>query len=585
MNRLLKTTLIVCLIFGFNSTLKAQNQEDVTNEWKAMIENILPSFLNASANQFEGLAISFVYGDSSWTTSVGQANDTGLAIDPDGKWLFRSFTKMITSVVIHQLYEDDLLTLTDPISEYLDPIANVNMSDTIEDLLHMRSRMCKFIDNVLVEVDEDKSAILDTRTVLETYLPIGPCNEDRVYDYNDANFQVLGLIIEAVTGQSGEEVYHERIFEPFGMDSTALAPLDLERNEFNGLYRSVKDSNDEITTFDESMESLNSFLTSQKFSAGVMGSTKDMLKLTKALLDGSVISDTSLAIMKSNPFSEDYGKGLMIQEMRGELGGFDFVFDTLFPGKFFGHGGAARNTSRTFYDPERKIGFSFAFNSSTPSFDAVFNAEKFKENMYRLMRKCIEDGGCSVPQKPNLLLPINDSELDTLVVFSWYQSPRAKSYNFELSTQEDFSSVLYDSSLTDTSMALDEEFDNNTQYFWRVKAIGDDGGSEWSEVFSFSYIVVSNEVTGKPNQFTLSQNYPNPFNPSTNISFELPQSSVVQLKVYNLLGQEVANLMDGRMNSGNHSVNFDASQLSSGVYIYRLVAGNQSITKKMMLIK
>ena len=92
----------------------------------------------------------------------------------------------------------------------------------------------------------------------------------------------------------------------------------------------------------------------------------------------------------------------------------------------------------------------------------------------------------------------------------------------------------------------------------------------------------SNEI---PASLELSQNYPNPFNPSTNISFELPQSELVQLKVYNMLGQEVANLIDGRMNSGKHTVNFDASQLSSGVYIYRLVAGNQSITKKMMLIK
>jgi len=93
------------------------------------------------------------------------------------------------------------------------------------------------------------------------------------------------------------------------------------------------------------------------------------------------------------------------------------------------------------------------------------------------------------------------------------------------------------------------------------------------------------ETEERPSEISLSQNYPNPFNPSTNISFELPQAGIVQLKIYNLLGQEVANLVDGRMNSGNHSVNFDASQFSSGVYIYRLAAGNQSITKKMMLIK
>ena len=102
---------------------------------------------------------------------------------------------------------------------------------------------------------------------------------------------------------------------------------------------------------------------------------------------------------------------------------------------------------------------------------------------------------------------------------------------------------------------------------------------------SFSTAVSKENERIEVVEFTLSQNYPNPFNPSTNISFELPQAGLVQLKIYNLLGQEVANLVDGRMNSGNHTVNFDASQLSSGVYIYRLVAGNQSITKKMMLIK
>ncbi len=85
--------------------------------------------------------------------------------------------------------------------------------------------------------------------------------------------------------------------------------------------------------------------------------------------------------------------------------------------------------------------------------------------------------------------------------------------------------------------------------------------------------------------FRLDQNYPNPFNPSTNINFNLPESGLVTLKVYNLLGQEIAELVNGSMVSGSYSINFDASGLSSGVYIYRLQAGNQVQTKKMMLIK
>lgn len=88
-----------------------------------------------------------------------------------------------------------------------------------------------------------------------------------------------------------------------------------------------------------------------------------------------------------------------------------------------------------------------------------------------------------------------------------------------------------------------------------------------------------------PIQFSLDQNYPNPFNPSTNINFALPKSAEVRLLVYNLLGQQVAELVNGNLKEGNHSVRFDASQLSSGVYIYRIQAGSFVQTKKMLLIK
>lgn len=86
--------------------------------------------------------------------------------------------------------------------------------------------------------------------------------------------------------------------------------------------------------------------------------------------------------------------------------------------------------------------------------------------------------------------------------------------------------------------------------------------------------------------YQLMQNYPNPFNPTTNISFVLPNAATVQLTVFNVLGQEVAKLVNNKtMTSGSHSVAFDASALSSGMYIYRLEAGNFVSSKRMMLIK
>ncbi|MCU7493210.1 MAG: T9SS type A sorting domain-containing protein [Ignavibacteria bacterium] len=94
-----------------------------------------------------------------------------------------------------------------------------------------------------------------------------------------------------------------------------------------------------------------------------------------------------------------------------------------------------------------------------------------------------------------------------------------------------------------------------------------------------------NSRTGVPTEFALRQNFPNPFNPSTTINFDIPAAGQYVMKVYNMLGQEVSTLINGELNAGYHSVTFDASRLTSGVYIYRLTGNNVVMTKKMMLNK
>jgi hypothetical protein len=115
------------------------------------------------------------------------------------------------------------------------------------------------------------------------------------------------------------------------------------------------------------------------------------------------------------------------------------------------------------------------------------------------------------------------------------------------------------------------------------------GTTFYLDDLSFSNSTEVKGMDNSPFRFELAQNYPNPFNPSTTINYSIPKQSFVSLKIYNLLGQEVATLVNEEKSAGNYKVNFSTSLIgsyfASGVYVYRLAAGDLVQTKKMMLLK
>ncbi len=184
--------------------------------------------------------------------------------------------------------------------------------------------------------------------------------------------------------------------------------------------------------------------------------------------------------------------------------------------------------------------------------------------------------------------PADTSGIPRNPLMMWHSSIAASSYRLQLGTDDLFSTVVLDSTVSDTLLQL-PALDANTKYYWHVAALNASDTGDYSAPLSFTTgnVIATGvrELEETPARFELQQNYPNPFNPTTVISYQLPVKGFVTLRVYNVLGKVVATLADVRQNAGTHNVTFDATGLPSGVYFYRLQAGSYNKTMKLMLLK
>ncbi len=183
--------------------------------------------------------------------------------------------------------------------------------------------------------------------------------------------------------------------------------------------------------------------------------------------------------------------------------------------------------------------------------------------------------------------PVDTTGVSRNPLLTWNASTAATSYDVQVATDSSFSDIVADTTVADTSVRL-SPLAANTQFYWHVLATNSTDTGVYSGTGSFT---TGDQVTGVsrtedvPVRFALSQNYPNPFNPTTNIGYRIANAGFVSLKVYDVLGREVRTLVNEVKKPGSYEVGFDAGNLPSGVYFYRLQAGDVSITKKLVLVK
>jgi len=166
-----------------------------------------------------------------------------------------------------------------------------------------------------------------------------------------------------------------------------------------------------------------------------------------------------------------------------------------------------------------------------------------------------------------------------IVNLQWSTATESNNYGFEIERKSDgdFINVGFVKGAGTTTEARSYAFADSKlpggKYYYRLKQIDFDGTSSYSK--EIEVITV--------NEFALELNYPNPFNPSTAIKFVLPE--FVILRIYDITGNEVSELINGVVEAGVHTVNFDASNYASSIYIYKLTAGGKTFVRKMTLLK
>ena len=298
----------------------------------------------------------------------------------------------------------------------------------------------------------------------------------------------------------------------------------------------------------------------------------NIITLSQVLYDSTFIANTIFG--KVREFQESNGKPVLMGEMgmfKPQNGGPDFVKDVI---------GTAKDLGWHFalWDWRNRAGDQWSFENFQGDNNAHWKAVLKEFN---------------APPVPGLISPLHEAYLTSYPpVFVWDSLTSFTSYDLLITNKTGFQIALIEDITSSRYTYSGQQLIPGLAYRWKVRSKNpggrDENKSAWSTERIFSFITfVSNQNNNNtiPKEFALLQNYPNPFNPTTMIKYEVPKNSHVMMRVYDVSGRLVKEVVNEYKFAGVYYMEFNASSLSSGVYYYKMTSDTFTDTKKLVLVK
>lgn len=323
----------------------------------ALIEQFETAFQEYSdATQVRGMSIAIRTADEVWTDQYGISGESE-PLTENHLFAMGSVSKTITSATILQMYEEGLLSLEDPLSEHLDPYANVDPTVTIRELLNHTSGIYGYTNHpdFLDDVFSNPEQIFLLEDIVANYVLAPDFVAGTDFNYSNTNYALLGLIINDITGQTYYEEARERFDFDTNYPSLAIPPFEISPEDLAHLWMDLDSSG--VVDVQATGFSLNSLFSGLGPAGAYAATSKDLSQWLRDLFTGEILQPATMdELLTPSAFTDNYGLGVIM------------ISDACSAG-LVGHNGNIFYTTATYYDEEKDIVVTVQSNDGETNVD------------------------------------------------------------------------------------------------------------------------------------------------------------------------------------------------------------------------